>query len=208
VTSRARTQIVVTIALLIFCAGIVLVRGNPIDVIIRLYSVVVLTALAVFWIWERFGWKWKAAQRFSQVPRDISGTWLGELNSFWIDPSTGSTRAPKTAVLVVRQTASSVGVALMTDESLSRSSLAKVSLGADGVHLDYMYLNEPKSKFRSNSPIHHGSSSMAISGGPANMLSGHYWTDRDTRGELTFNLRSLSQADTYEGALSLFAEAD
>jgi hypothetical protein len=52
--------------------------------------------------------------------------------------------------------------------------------------------------------MHHGSTVLDIAGNPAQRLKGRYWTDRDSKGELTFTERSKKLADDYVGAMDLF----
>ena len=47
-----------------------------------------------------------------------------------------------------------------------------------------VYSNEPKHSIRNRSPIHYGTLKLNIIGNPVTALSGHYWTDRGTQGEL------------------------
>ncbi len=108
--------------------------------------------------------------------------------------------ALKAAYLVIRQTSTTVDVRLITDESESRSTFGQVSSGSEPPTLDYLYLNEPMSSLRDRSPIHHGSASMKIVGRPASRLTGHYWTDRDTRGELDMKWHKKETADDFESS--------
>jgi hypothetical protein len=96
---------------------------------------------------------------------------------------------------------------MLTDESESRSSLGRVSKGSAEVSLDYMYLNTPDNSIQDRSRIHHGSTSLKVSGKPATRLRGHYWTDRDSRGELNFTARNPKLADDYVTAEGIFETA-
>lgn len=192
------------VVIAVFALGI-LASGGSVDVTwLRFYSAAVTAALVVLGMWNRWLWRVRWAQRLQTVPRDLRGTWKGTLKSQWVDPQTGQRIAPKPAFLVIRQTSTTVSVILLTDESVSRSSLATVR-GTDGsAGLDYMYLNEPKSSVEHRSRMHHGSTSLSITGRPATRLHGRYWTDRDSRGELDFTKRTSSFADDYESAVQLF----
>jgi hypothetical protein len=200
----AAVRVVATVVVVVFGLGIWLTGGKPDLGWLRFFSAAVLAATAFLWLWETVAWKLPIAQQFDSVPRDVSGTWKGLLESFWTDPATGQRIAPKTVYLVVRQTASTVKVILLTDESKSVSSLGIVS-GTDGVaSLDYMYLNRPDAKVEHRSRMHHGSTSLDIAGRPATRLRGRYWTDRDTRGELDFPERRGEKVETLRDAEALF----
>ncbi len=88
--------------------------------------------------------------------------------------------------------------------SKSASSLGVVSCGDGVASLVYMYLNRPDNKFEHRSRMHHGSTSLDISGLPPTRLRGRYWTDRDSRGELDFKKRRDQKVDDFEQAVALF----
>ena len=202
--NRVMIQVVVTVVVSVFGIGIWSIGGHPQFAWLRFFSVAVLVATAVLWLWDRVLWKTTLAQKFSATPRDVSGTWRGTLESSWINPETGKKQRPKAAYLVIRQTASSVSVILLTDESKSVSSLGTVS-GAAGVRsLDYMYLNKPQVKVEDRSRMHHGSTSLDISGDPPTRLRGRYWTDRDTKGELDFFARDKRRVESFDEAAAVF----
>lgn len=163
----------------------------------------VFAATALFTSWDLWLWRLPWLQLIPGVPLSVRGTWKGTLESSWIDAS-GQQIAPKDAYLVVRQTFGQVHVTLLTNESKSESSLAGVTK-TDGLSvLHYLFFNKPKMKHETISRMHHGSTTLEISGKPARRLTGRYWTDRDTRGELDFNQRNKKIADDYDEAVSLF----
>lgn len=93
-----------------------------------------------------------------------------------------------------------------TDESRSRSTFGMVFTGEETPSLDYMYFNRPANSIEGRSRRHSGSTSLDIIGRPATRMTGHYWTDRDARGELEFAQRIRHVADSYETAAALFDE--
>jgi SMODS-associating 2TM, beta-strand rich effector domain len=201
---RLPTHIVATAVVVVFAVGI-WSTGDEVNLgWLRFYSFAVLAATALLWLWDRVLWKVPAIQRLGSVPRDIGGTWKGTLESSWKDPESGLTLSPKSAYLVVRQTASNVSVILLTDESKSVSSLGFVSRGEGTASLDYIYFNRPGSKIQSRSRMHDGSASLAISGLPPTRLVGHDWADRDTQGELTFDERRKRAVEDFRAATELF----
>lgn len=204
---RTQAQIVVAIVVAVFAVGIWASGGHLQSAWLRFYSIAVTLLLVLLGAWDRFLWRLPPAQSLSGVPRNLHGTWKGELSSHWVDPSTGKTPPVKTAYLVVRQTVSSVTVSLLTDESASRSSFGRVTSDTDEICLDYMYLNTPDNSLQHRSRIHHGSTSLRVSGKPAARLQGHYWTDRDSRGALDFTVRTPKLADAFATAEALFETA-
>lgn len=202
--SKLAVQVVAVVVVAVFAIGI-WASGDKVSVgWLKFFSVAVGVAVAVLALWDRWLWKWRWMQGLRRVPRDLSGTWKGRLTSLWVDPETGQQIPEKDAYLVIRQTASSVSVTLLTDESRSKSSLTVVSSLDGDASLDYMYLNQPDPRVEHRSRMHHGSASLHVSGCPATRLKGRYWTDRDTKGELAFTVRHTHHADDYEQAAGLF----
>lgn len=204
-SQRTLVQVIAAVVVLVFTVGI-WSTGGTVDVRwLRFYSVAVLVALAVLALWERYIWRFPIFQKIGGVPRDISGTWKGTLTSFWKNPKTGQSPPPKTVYLVVRQTVATVSIVLLTDESRSKSSLAKITIDDAFTSLTYMYLNRPDSKFEHRSRMHHGSTSLDISGQPPTRLRGRYWTDRNSRGELDFKERQDRLIEDFDEGQNLFA---
>jgi hypothetical protein len=201
--SRNRVQVIVALVILVFAAGIWASGDMPKLQWLRFYSVAVVVVLLALAAWDKWLWRLPFVQRVALVPRDIRGTWKGDLNSFWKD-ETGFSPPRKTAYLVVRQSAWRVSVVLLTDESRSVSSLATVSSDGVTASLDYIYLNRPDSRFEERSRIHHGSASFDIIGVPATRLRGRYWTNRDSRGELDFTARLPKITEDYHEAERAF----
>ena len=69
-----------------------------------------------------------------------------------------------------------------------------------------MYLGQPDILIENRSRMHHGASSLTISGSPGSRLHGRYWTDRDSKGALDFTEHGPHLADDYEEAERLFLE--
>jgi len=201
---RITIQTVAAVVVAVFALGL-WTSGDPVKPVwLRYYALAVLVAGIVLTAWDRWIWRISSLQRFEFVPSVISGTWKGLLVSAWVDPVTGSPPPPKSVYLVIRQTFSSVSVMLLTNESRSRSTLARVGR-VDGVSsLDYMYINRPDNSVEHRSRMHHGSTSLDVSGSPATRLRGRYWTDRDSRGELDFKERVADLASDFSDAEGLF----
>ena len=191
---------------LVFAGGIWLTGGKLEEQWLRFYGAAVFIAVLILGLWEQYLWHLPPFQRLKGVSRDLRGTWKGTLTSFWKSPETGVSPPPKPAYLVIRQTATSVSVTQFTDESRSSSSLGKVTKDDAGISLVYMYLNRPDNSVEHRSRMHHGSTALNSTGLPATRLKGHYWTDRDSRGELDFKQRTKALADDYDEAETLFTE--
>lgn len=156
---------------------------------LKYFSIAATVATVGLAVWETWLWRLPPVQRLPGVARCVRGTWKGTLTSFWVDPATGQSPAPKTVYLIVRQTASMVSIKLVTDESRSASTMGSVAASDGSSVLAYMYLNKPDMRVEDRSRIHHGSTILDIVGLPANRVTGRYWTDRDSKGELDFTER-------------------
>lgn len=201
---KTLVQIVAFIVVAVFAAGLWLSGERLEPEWLRFYSAATLVAVAAVALYDHWLWRTPVLQRLPSVPRDIHGTWKGTLSSAWIDPETGSSPPPKDAYLVVRQTSASVSVTLLTDESRSSSSLGKVTMVDGHGTLDYLYLNKPALRVQDRSKMHHGSTVLDVAGAPAQRLAGRYWTDRDSKGELSFTERKKGYADDFQGAVEMF----
>ena len=197
-------QVVTGVVVVVFAIGIWSSGESVNPEWLRFFSDAVFAATVVLLVWDHWIWRIRVLQRIPAVPRNVRGTWRGTLTSFWEDPTTSKRPAAQTVFLVVRQSASELTIVLLTSESSSRSSLAKLSDDGTSASLAYMYLNRPDSRVEHRSRIHNGSAFLEVSGRPATRIRGRYWTDRDTRGELDFDERSPRLADDFREAATLF----
>lgn len=195
---------IVVIVSLVFVAGSWIATGSPNVSLLSSFSIAVFACTVLLLLWDRWIWKWKLAQAIPGVSRDLSGTWEAKLDSYWIDPATGSTPDAKTVYVVIRQTSTTASVALISDESKSKSSLARVVNEGGSWLLHYVYTNEPRLELRGHSPIHHGSAVLSVAGSPAQRLEGGYWTDRGSKGQLKLTKRMKNLADDFDEAKELF----
>ena len=152
-------------------------------------------------------WLWRV--RFLQgwlVKRPVlTGTWRTEVRSNWKDPATGQQIAPVAAFMVIRQTFSTLNLCLITDESRSELLGAGISLGAEGTYRVFgVYRNEPRFAVRNRSAMHYGALELRVAGSPPERIEGHYWTDRDTAGELSLSDRKSGHAHDIASAKNLY----
>lgn len=205
--SRFLIHTIVVIVSGVLMLGSWIQTGSPTTSFLSFFSSAVVAVTILLWAWEQWFWRIKPVQWMPAVPRDIRGTWKGHLESLWNDPVTNEPPEPKTVYLVVRQTYSEISVTLISNESMSESSIARLARENGSWVLHYMYTNKSELDIRQKSPIHHGSSVYTVSGKPAKRLKGNYWTDRDSKGRLTLSERSKRLADDYEGAEELFGQS-
>jgi hypothetical protein len=145
-------------------------------------TTVVLYAVLAFdlWLWKvpfLHGW-------FVKRPV-IEGTWKVEIRSNWKNPATGSGISPVAGFMTVRQTFSTLSMRLLTAESSSELVGTEIVCSADGLYcISGVYRNEPRFQVRDRSPIHYGAVWLKIVDEPSKKLLGHYWTDRESAGEM------------------------
>lgn len=163
-------------------------------------SVVTVSSIVV-WVFDRWLWSWWP---FSLAVRraDLRGTWHGELVSEWVNPTTGTTLPPIAVAVCVTQTASALYLRQFTAESESETVAANVLSEADGAEsVAVVYRNEPKGAVRERSPIHFGGMRLRVTGEEA--LGGEYWTDRNSRGQLTLGRISRKKCRSFAEAQTL-----
>ena len=196
-------------AIVFAVAGVYLIaflaRGLPTTELFAPIGAASSVASLLVLAFDHFLWRLpKVGRRFSKRP-DMRGTWRGRLASNWIDPETGQRIDPDPEVyLVVRQTFWSVTANLITKESKSCSTTATIEDDGCGQYqFVAQYRNTPRASVRERSEVHHGSFKLDIGGEPVDRLEGYYWTDRNTMGELEFDLRSGKAVDSFSHAQGL-----
>lgn len=185
------TQIKALIGLVVVIWVVVLlVQGHPVPLdYLKAFSYVITGVFFSLLLWERWLWSWRVFRPWLTTRPDLRGTWKGRLVSSWVDPITKQGRGEIEAYLVVRQTYSAIDVRLLTAESGSVSLSANIVADGEGIHtVAVVYRNTPRSLLRERSPIGHGGMLLYVRGIPIHQLDD--WTDRETKGELNFRLRS------------------
>lgn len=142
-------------------------------------------------------WLWKAPgiRRLAKRPR-IDGAWLTTIRP---NPKSaiprGGNKGPITGAVIIEQNYWSISVRSLTLESRSRSTSAAFRQPGDSAKtwlLAYTYLNEPYQEHRPRSQPHVGASQFEMTGHQPTHMTGTYWTERLTAGdiELTWKTRN------------------
>jgi hypothetical protein len=198
--SKIQVQIVLGVAVVVW-AVLLFVEGVPLKATyLKPYSVVVTVVVIGLILFDR--WLWRIPGVSWLVRRPIlKGTWKGTLQSNWKDPDTQKGIEPITAFFAIGQTYSTISLRMMTKESTSRSMGAGLDTASDGVpRVTSTYENVPGVLIQDRSRIHHGALLLDVHGSPANRLTGWYWTDRDTKGEVSLGKRVLKVFTTFDEA--------
>lgn len=141
---------------------------------------------------------------------DLRGTWKVSIQSDWIDRETGKTKSQITAFMGVVQTLSKLQMHLMTPESESWFVAHAVhsSPNQKGYQIIGVYTNQPAIHLRSRQSDMHFGAIVIDTHGPSDSkptsLTGEYWTDRKTRGRMTFSQRIKPVLSRYDDARAAF----
>jgi hypothetical protein len=140
--------------------------------------------------WDMWLWRLSLLQRLAKRPW-IAGTWSATLlpTAASMIPA-GGNRGPIRAYVVVKQTLWSIGIRLYTAESRSDSRAATWSEGTGGSDrtLIYIYANRPRQELEDRSRPHLGTVALDVVGLRPSTITGDYFTDRYTKGDITLRL--------------------
>ncbi len=165
-------------------------------------SIVVLLSIAFeLWLWKLpvlRGWLVKRPV--------IEGTWRAELSSNWQDAG-GAAIPPVRGYVVIRQSLLNLSLRLLTEESSSHLVGTEIVCTVDGLYcVSGVYRNEPNYRERGHSPIHYGAVWLQVIQSPEQMLQGHYWTDRNTAGEMRLTDRRKEKFQDFASAQAHYAQ--
>lgn len=159
--------------------------------------------------WDVLLWHLPGLDRRTRRPR-LDGLWRAELHP---TPAShipaGGNRGPILAYLVITQTYWSVAVRQYTGESKSdsRASFWQRRNDAAVETLAFLYENDPKQRYETRSPRHLGSCTLDSTSRAPKEMTGVYFTDRYTKGDMTMTLvdrttgyPSFAAADAYRPA--------
>ncbi len=165
---------------------------------------VVLYAVIAFDLWF---WKIPLLHSWFVKRPVIDGTWRVEIRSNWKNPSTDKVLGPIKGYMVIRQTFSTLSMRLLTEESNSELAGTEIVCSSDGLYcVSGVYRNEPRFQVRDRSEIHYGAVWLRVIDEPEKKLIGHYWTDRETAGEMELRNRQAKRFQTFQSAQTHYAQ--
>lgn len=163
---------------------------------------ILLLLIAIFdrWLWRLpFLWGWFVRRPY------VGGTWQAKVISNWIDPETDKQIQPISAYVAIWQTYSSLSFRLMTSESAGDLIGSEIISNKDGTaRIAAIYRNEPRQMLRSHSPIHNGAMLLQCAGAVPTSITGNYWTDRVTHGEIELRNRHRQIYRDFEAAAQAY----
>jgi hypothetical protein len=136
-------------------------------------------------IFAKYAWRWRIFAHWLVCVPVLQKNWRGSITPI---NSRGEIAAAIAATLEVRQTLFDIACSVRTAETMSRSFAAGIFVDPDSgeQRLTYSYSADPSLRTRDGNPRHDGTAVMTFATTPAANLTGTYWTDRLTRGELHF----------------------
>jgi SMODS-associating 2TM, beta-strand rich effector domain len=144
-------------------------------------------------VFNRFLWRVRLLQGWFVKRPHLWGDWDVTITSLWADPVYKSRPEPIEATFSIKQTYASVHMRMKSKESKGELLSAGIVANGDGSYrLVGTFRNEPDLSIRGRSQIHHGALMLDIEGPPnePHRLRGHYWTDRETMGEIEARRRA------------------
>lgn len=124
-------------------------------------------------IYEECLWRYNPLESTPKLAKKYTGTLKSSYDG-----------VERSAALEVKQSLLYIHITLITNESKSNSISASIDEVLGEKQLTYCYLNTPKSEYRYRSEIHYGTATLSVNN--PNILTGQYYTDRQTLGDITF----------------------
>jgi hypothetical protein len=148
---------------------------------------VVTADMVVIILFTRWAWKFRVFRKWLVPFPNLQGTWAGELRSDWIDPETGKTIAPILVMLTIKQSFSHISCMMHTQEMKSHSFSTDFVIDDDAQisRIAYIYTSRPRISLHNRSLPHDGAIVLDIIESLPRKLDGRYWTERETRGEVS-----------------------
>ncbi|MEN8175288.1 MAG: hypothetical protein ABFS23_05975 [Pseudomonadota bacterium] len=135
----------------------------------------------------KWGWKLKIFRGWLVPFPNLNGTWIGFIYSDWENPQTSEKPPPIPVMLTVNQSFFHVSCVMRTSEMESSSFSEGFLIDTDRQlkKVAYFYTSKPRLSLSDRSVLHDGSAVFRIIEKPKLKLTGRYWTERLTKGEIT-----------------------
>lgn len=166
-------------------------------------KVVTVDALLIV-VFVKWGWRLRLFQRWLVPFPDLNGTWLGQIVSDWVDPTTDSKLPSIPTMLTIRQSFLHVSCVVSTAEMKSHSYSEGFRVDPDRQlkQIAYSYTSTPRTLVSERSRPHEGTALFDIIDKPSRKLVGKYWTDRKTTGEMVFEFYGPELLEELPGDVS------
>jgi hypothetical protein len=153
---------------------------------------VVSIDLLIVGIFVKWGWKLKIFRGWLVPFPNLNGTWVGYIYSDWVNPKTGEKPFPIPVMLTVNQSFFHVSCVMRTSEMASYSYAEGFIVDPDRQikNIAYSYTSKPRLSLSERSVPHDGTAVFQVIETPNLKLSGRYWTERTTKGEIKLEYHS------------------
>ncbi|MEY9104699.1 hypothetical protein ABH994_005611 [Bradyrhizobium yuanmingense] len=168
-------------------------RSRPIQDYAKPFSVTVAVVTGLLTAFDRVLWRHWPFRLFHKTP-ELSGEWVAELLSSYAEQG-GRDNKTITGTATITQTYTSLSVRLVTGEepntNRSFQLAGRLIRHNDGVYeVIGVYQSDPDILARgTQTEIHYGAFRYRVIGTPPKKMSGHYWTDRNTKGSIQLKKR-------------------
>lgn len=168
---------------------------------IKILPTVISIDVIIFGIFAQWGWKYRLFRGWLVRHPNLHGTWLGQANSDWIDPSTKKGISSIPVMLTIKQTFLSISCVSRTAEmgSLSYAESFIIDEEKQLKALAFCSTNTPINSVRHRNPAHDTATYLRIIERPERKLQGCYWTQHKTTGEVTFEFYSKELLEQLPG---------
>lgn len=163
-------------------------------VFFKLVPNVVTIDLFIIAVFTKWLWKFKCFREWLVPFPNINGSWIGYIHTNWVNPETEQRVPPIPVMLTVNQSFSQISCIMHTSEMKSYSISEGFNIDKDRQikQLTYIYTSRPRILLNQRSVPHDGAIVFDIIEAPEKKLTGRYWTERDTKGEIVLNFHNTS----------------
>lgn len=197
--------VVIILSLFIYFLLLITSQIPPENLIdyLRFVPKVISIDLIIYYFFQKWLWKWKIFKNWLVPFSNLNGTWKGQIHSNWVNPDTGKKPDPIPVILTIHQTFSKISCVMRTKEMASYSYIADFIIEKDEqiYRLCYSYISTPNQKVRERSPIHNGTILFDIFDEKKKLLSGQYWTERQTNGQVELEFWKKKKLQMYPDEL-------
>lgn len=157
-------------------------------------KVIAIEALT-FWLFHSFLWKWKIFRKWLVLFPNLGGTWIGEIQSDYIDPKTNKQIKPIPCMSIVVHRFNQINFKIKTieSESISFSEQLQFDKTSHSKRITFSYVNDPNLLLDYRSDSHKGTTILKLVG--EDKMEGYYFTSRGTKGLIILRRYSKKMLD-------------
>jgi len=167
-------------------------------------SALALSVLA-FGALKKLAWRWKPLAKWMGRPC-VHGVWQGELLSDY--GATNDSRLVIPIFFVIRQTYLTLSIQSFTERQEGESQIEALFKNSKTNSTQLIYIFELRKSFSGSSSLIKGSGELKLSGNHLS-LTGTYWTNTPTHGDINLKLisRKIDDVTTFQEAMESSSKA-